>query len=169
VHASREALKLPRLHADLRVAHMAKLAYNLLAAGRTDEAQTATSEAVAAGGHRDPVARFPLALSEAALDYVGGRFTPALEQLETILRDGVAEPHGLDELLTRLWRASALFALDRANDALYAADRIIADALERGFAYFLASNHTTPRSRHRWTPLESWPSGGSHSRPETRG
>jgi DNA-binding CsgD family transcriptional regulator len=137
VHASREALKLPRLQADLRVAHMAKLAYNLLAAGRKGEAQTAISEAVAAGGHLDPVARFPLALSEAGLDYVSGRFAPALEQLETILRDGVAQPHGLDELLTRLWRASTLFALDRADDALYAADRIIADALERGFAYFL--------------------------------
>jgi DNA-binding CsgD family transcriptional regulator/DNA-binding Lrp family transcriptional regulator len=137
VHASREALKLPRLPADLRVAHMAKLAYNLVAGGRTDEAQTAISEAVAAGGHLDPVARFPLALSQAGLDYVSGRFTPALERFETILRDGVAEPHGLDELLTRLWRANALLALDRADDAIYAADRIIADALKRGFAYFL--------------------------------
>ena len=39
VHASREALKLPGLPEHLRLAHMAKLAYNLLAAGgRTDEA-----------------------------------------------------------------------------------------------------------------------------------
>jgi DNA-binding CsgD family transcriptional regulator/tetratricopeptide (TPR) repeat protein len=137
VHASRGALKLARLPTDLRVAHMAKLAYNLLAAGRIGEAQAALSEAVAAGGHLDPVARFPLALSEAGLDYVGGRFTPALERLETILRDGIADPHGLDELLTRLWRTSTLFALDRADDALYAADSMIADSLKRGFAYFL--------------------------------
>jgi DNA-binding CsgD family transcriptional regulator len=137
VHASREALKLPRLPADLRVAHMAKLAYNLLVTGRTDEAQTAFTEAVAAGGRLDPVARFALALSEGGLEYVSGRFTGALEQFETILRDGVVDPHGLDELLTRLWRASALFALDRADDALYAIDAIIADALKRGFAYFL--------------------------------
>lgn len=137
VHASREALKLPRLPADLRVAHMAKLAYNLLVTGRTDEVQTASSEAVAAGGRLDPVARFPLALSEGGLDYVNGRFTRALERFETILRDGVADPDGLDELLTRLWRANALFALDRADDALHAQDGIIADALKRGFAYFL--------------------------------
>jgi DNA-binding CsgD family transcriptional regulator len=137
VHASREALKLPRLPEDLRLAHMAKLAYNLVAGGRTDEAQTAFSEAAAAGGRLDPVARFPLALSEGGLDYVSGRFTPALERFETILRDGVAEPDGLDELLTRLWRAGALVALDRTDDALDTADGIVADALKRGFAYFL--------------------------------
>jgi DNA-binding CsgD family transcriptional regulator len=138
VHASREALKLPGIPADLRVAHMAKVAYNLVPAGRTDEARTALSEAVAAGGHLDLVARFPLALSDAGLDYVSGRFTRALERFETILRDGIAEPHGLDELLTRLWRASALFALDRADAALDALDAIVADALKRGFAYFLS-------------------------------
>jgi DNA-binding CsgD family transcriptional regulator/DNA-binding Lrp family transcriptional regulator len=137
VHASREALKLPHLPADLRVAHMAKLAYNLLVSGRTNEAQTAFAEAVTAGGRLDPVARFPLALSEGGLEYVSGRFTHALERFEAILRDGAADPDGLDELLTHLWRASALFALDRADDALDAADAIIADALKRGFAYFL--------------------------------
>jgi DNA-binding CsgD family transcriptional regulator/DNA-binding Lrp family transcriptional regulator len=137
VHASREALKLPGLPADLRVAHMAKLAYNLLAGGRTDEAQTAFSDAVAAGGHLDPVARFPLALSEGGLEYVSGRFAHALERFETILREGISDAHGLDELLTRLWRTNALFGLDRADDALYAIDAIIADALKRGFAYFL--------------------------------
>jgi DNA-binding CsgD family transcriptional regulator/tetratricopeptide (TPR) repeat protein len=137
VHASREALKLPSLPADLRVAHMAKVAYNLVAGGRIEEAPTALSEALAAGGRRDPVARFPLALGEGGLDYVSGRFTRALERFETILRDGVADPDGLDELLTRLWRASALFALDRAQDALDALDAIVADSLKRGFAYFL--------------------------------
>jgi DNA-binding CsgD family transcriptional regulator len=137
VHASREALKLPRLPADLRVAHLAKLAYNLLAGGRTAEAKTVLSDAIAAGGRLDPVARFPLALSEGGLEYVSGRFAAALERFETILREGVADAPGLDELLTRLWRASALFALDRADDALYAADGMIADSLKRGFAYFL--------------------------------
>jgi DNA-binding CsgD family transcriptional regulator len=137
VHASREALTMPGLPADLRLAHMAKLAYNLLAGGRTDEAQTALSEAEAAGGRHDHVARFPLALSEAGLEYVSGRFTRALELFETVLRDGVVDPHGLDELLTRLWRAPTLFALDRTDDALHAADSIVADALERRFAYFL--------------------------------
>ena len=113
VHASREALKLPGLPEHLRLAHMAKLAYNLVAGGRTEEAQAALSEAVAAGGRLDRVARFPLALSEGGLQYVDGDFTRALELFETILRDGLAEAHGLDELLTRLWRANALLALDR--------------------------------------------------------
>jgi DNA-binding CsgD family transcriptional regulator len=137
VHASREALKLKGLPEQLRLAHMAKLAYNLVAAGRTDEAYAELSEAVAAGGRRDRVARFPLALSEGGLHYVGGDFARALELFETILRDGLADAHGLDELLSRLWRSQTLFALDRDEDALQAIDGIIAESLKRGFSWFL--------------------------------
>jgi DNA-binding CsgD family transcriptional regulator/DNA-binding Lrp family transcriptional regulator len=137
VHASREALKLKGLPEQLRLAHMAKLAYNLVAAGRTAEAQAASSEAAAAGGRLDRVARFPLALSEGGLQYVGGDFARALELFETILRDGLAEAHGLDELLARLWRSKALLALDRDEDALQAIDGIIAESLKRGFSWFL--------------------------------
>ncbi|MGB8875955.1 MAG: AAA family ATPase, partial [Solirubrobacteraceae bacterium] len=137
VHASREALKLKGVPEPLRLAHMAKLAYNLVAAGRTDEAQAALSEAIAAGGRLDRVARFPLALSEGGLQYVGGNFIHALELFETILRDGFAEEHGLDELLTRIWRSEALLALDRDEDALQAIDGVIAESLKRGFSWFL--------------------------------
>ena len=137
VHASREALQLNGLPEPLRLAHMAKLAYNLVAAGRTDEAQATLSEAVAAGGRLDRVARFPLALSEGGLHYVGGNFLHALELFETILRDGLAEAHGLDELLTRIWRSMTLLALDRDEDALEAIDGVIAESLERGFSWFL--------------------------------
>jgi DNA-binding CsgD family transcriptional regulator len=137
VHASREALKLAGLPDHLRLEHLAKLAYNLVAAARTDEAQSVWSEAVAAGGRLDPVARFPLALSEGGLQYVGGQFTRALELFEAILRDELPEPHGLDDLLTRLWRSDTLVALDRERDALQAIDEIIAEALKRGFSWFL--------------------------------
>src|SRR6202022_1753144 len=91
----------------------------------------------AAGGRLDRVARFPLALSKGGLQYVGGDFARALELFETILRDGLAEAHGLDELLTRLWRSEALLALDRDEDALQAIDGIIAESLKRGFSWFL--------------------------------
>ena len=68
VHASREALKLGGLPERLRLAHMAKLAYNLVAAGADrGGAGSRLSEAVAAGGRLDRVARFPLALSEGGL------------------------------------------------------------------------------------------------------
>jgi DNA-binding CsgD family transcriptional regulator len=137
VHASREALKLNGLPEHLRLAHMAKLAYNLVAAGRTEEAQTAVSEAVAAGGRLDRVARFPLALSEGGLRYMGGHFSRAVELFEAVLRDGLADAHGLDELLTRLWRAKSLLALDRQDEALQAIDGIIAESLKRGFSWFL--------------------------------
>jgi DNA-binding CsgD family transcriptional regulator len=137
VHASREALKLPGLAERLRLAHLAKLAYNLVAAGRTDEAHAAVSEAVGAGGRLDRVARFPLALSEGGLHFMGGDFARALELFETILRDEFADPHGLDELLTRLWRSQVLLDLDREEDALQAIDGIIAESLKRGFSWFL--------------------------------
>jgi DNA-binding CsgD family transcriptional regulator len=113
------------------------LAYNLVAAGRTEEARAALSEAVAAGGRHDRVARFPLALSEGGLQYVGGHFVRALELFEAVLRDEFAEAHGLDELLTRLWRSKALLAVDREADALEAADGIISESLKRGFSWFL--------------------------------
>lgn len=137
VHASREALNLPGLPGHLHLEHMATLAYNLVSAGRTEEAQAAWSEAVAAGGRLDRVARFPLALSAGGLRYVGGDFRRALELFEMVLRDGFADAHGLDELLTRLWRTNALMALDREQDALREADGLIAESLKRGFAYFL--------------------------------
>jgi DNA-binding CsgD family transcriptional regulator/DNA-binding Lrp family transcriptional regulator len=137
VHTSREALKLAGLPGRLRLEHMARLAYNLVPAGRTEEAQTALSEAIAAGAGLDRVARFPLALCEASLQYVGGHFTRALASLEAIIGDGFAEEHGLDELLTRYWRANTLVALDRDEDALQAIDGLIAESLERKFAFFL--------------------------------
>jgi DNA-binding CsgD family transcriptional regulator len=136
VHASREALRLRGVPEHLRLAHMAKLTYNLVAGGRTEEAQARLSEAVAAGGRLDRVARFPLALSEGGLQYMGANFARALELLETVLRDGLAEAHGLDELLTRLWRSKTLLALDREQDALQAIDEIIAESLKRGFSWF---------------------------------
>jgi DNA-binding CsgD family transcriptional regulator/DNA-binding Lrp family transcriptional regulator len=138
VHASREALKLPDLPEHLRLAHMAKLAYNLVvAAGPTDEAQAVLSQAVAAGARLDRVARFSLVLGEGGLHYLGGDFARALELFETILRDEFADPHGLDEFLARLWRSMVLLSLDREEDALQAIDKIIAESLKRGFSWFL--------------------------------
>jgi DNA-binding CsgD family transcriptional regulator/tetratricopeptide (TPR) repeat protein len=137
VHASREALKLAGLPMSLRVEHMSRLAYNLVPGGRTEEAQAALTEAVAAGARLDQIARFPLALSEGGLQYVGGHFAHALELFEAILRDGLAEAHGLDELLTRLWHAITLAALDCKEDALQAVDGVIAESLKRGFSFFL--------------------------------
>ena len=137
VHASTEALKLEGVPEHVRLAHMAKLAYNLVAGGRTEEAQARLSEAVAAGGRNDRGARFPLALSEGGLQYIGGNFAPALERFDAVLRDEIVEPHGLDEFLTGLWRSNALLAIDREQDALEAIDEIIAESLKRGFSDFM--------------------------------
>jgi DNA-binding CsgD family transcriptional regulator/DNA-binding Lrp family transcriptional regulator len=144
VHASTEALELRGVPEHLRLAHMAKLAYNLLAGGRTQEARALLSEAGPAGGRLEPIARFPLALSEGGLQFVGGHFARALELFETVLRDGFAEAHGLDEFLTRLWRANTFVALDRDRDALEETDGLIAESLKRGFSDFL---HVTEITR----------------------
>jgi DNA-binding CsgD family transcriptional regulator len=135
--AGQRALRLRGLPDQVRLAHTAKLAYNLLAGGRTEEARAPLSDARAAGGRLDSVARFPLALSEGGLHYIDGHFAQALEMFETILRDGFAEAHGLDELLTRLWRANTFVALDRDRDALREIDGVITEALNRGFSDFL--------------------------------
>jgi hypothetical protein len=74
------------------------------------------TEAVAAGAPLDGVARFPLALSEGGLQYMRGNFAGALEGFEAILREELPQAHGLNELLTRLWRSVALLALDRDQD-----------------------------------------------------
>ncbi|MEA2197616.1 MAG: hypothetical protein QOJ25_1667, partial [Solirubrobacteraceae bacterium] len=137
VQASREALKLPDLPAHLRLEHMGRLAYNLVPGGRIADAEVALSEAIAAGACSDPVARFPVALSEGGLQYLGGHFTRALELFEAILRDGLVEPHGLDELLTKLWRAIALDALGRDEDALQVVDGLVAESIKRKFSFFL--------------------------------
>jgi len=68
---------------------------------------------------------------------MGRDFARALELFETILRDEFADPHGLDEFLTRLWRSMTLLSLDRETDALQAIDAIIAESLKRGFSWFL--------------------------------
>ena len=137
VHASREALKLPDLPEQLRQRHMAKLAYNLVAGGRTEEAQLRLSEAVAGGGRHDSVARFSLALSEGGLPSHGRGLRPGARAIRDDPPRRVAEADGLDELLARLWRSITLLALDRAEDALQAIDGIIAESLKRGFSWFL--------------------------------
>jgi hypothetical protein len=56
---------------------------------------------------------------------------------EGLLRAGFADGRELDELLTRLWRANALAALDRTDEALQAVDEMVADSLRRRLAFFL--------------------------------
>jgi DNA-binding CsgD family transcriptional regulator len=137
VHASLEALKLEGLSEDLRLAHIAKLAYNLTMGGWTEQAHVRFSEAVAAGGRLNRDAQFPLAISEGCLQYVGGDFSRALELLEVALREGLAKAHGLDELAIRLVRSMTLLALDRTEDALDAINAMVGESLKRGFSGFL--------------------------------
>ena len=134
----REALKLADLPDRLRVAHMARLGYNLLVGGHLEEAQALMSQtAAAAAPNADPAVQFPYALSRGGVEYITGHLTQSLGTFEGLLRAGFSDGRELDELLTRLWRANALAALDRTSEALQAADEMIADSLRRGLAFFL--------------------------------
>jgi DNA-binding CsgD family transcriptional regulator len=134
----REALKLDGLPDGLRVTHVARLGYNLLVGGHLEEAQAIMAQmSDAAAQSADPVVHFLHTLSHGGVDYITGRLAESLETFEGLLRAGFADGRELDELLTRLWRANALVALDRTDEALQAADEMVADSLRRRLAFFL--------------------------------
>jgi DNA-binding CsgD family transcriptional regulator/tetratricopeptide (TPR) repeat protein len=134
----REALKLNGLPDGLRLAHMARLGYNLLVGGHLEEAQALMSQTAAMSTPRpDPVVQFLYALSRGGVEYITGHLAESLATFEGLLRAGFADGRELDELLTRLWRANALAALDRTDEALQAVDEMVADSLRRRLAFFL--------------------------------
>ena len=134
----REALELADLPDGLRLAHVARLGYNLLVSGHLEEAQELMSQSAAeVAQSSDPVVQFLHTLSRGGVEYLTGHLTQSLRTFEGLLRAGFADGRELDELLTRLWRTNALAALDRADEALQAVDEMIADSLRRRLAFFL--------------------------------
>ena len=138
VDNGREALKLDGLSDGLRLAHMARLGYNLLVGGHLEEAQAIMSQTAAVSTPRpDPVVQFLHTLSRGGVEYITGHLADSLATFEGLLHAGFADGRELDELLTRLWRANALAALDRTDEALQAVDEMVADSLRRRLAFFL--------------------------------
>jgi DNA-binding CsgD family transcriptional regulator len=138
VDSGRAALQLADLPDGLRLAHVARLGYNLLVSGHLEEAQELISQtASAVAQSADPMVQFLHTLSVGGVEYITGQLTQSLRTFEGLLRAGFADGRELDELLTRLWRANALAALDRTSEALQAVDEMIADSLRRRLAFFL--------------------------------
>jgi DNA-binding CsgD family transcriptional regulator len=117
--AGRRALALRDLSDEGRAQHQARLAYNLVQAGRPDEA-TVLIQQVRATIERagDLAARSILGLAQGALRYVEGHFSAALAAHEQAMRDGFGPGEETREWVARQWRSELLAVLDRFDESL---------------------------------------------------
>jgi DNA-binding CsgD family transcriptional regulator len=131
--AGRCALALTGLSPRIRARHLARLVYNLVQAGRPEDAQALLSEAktgVAASG--DAAASVALTVAEGLLEYLGGRFARALQMHEAAMRIGFPKREDTRERVARQWRCHLLAAVDRLDEALReAGDGITASQRDR--------------------------------------
>jgi DNA-binding CsgD family transcriptional regulator/tetratricopeptide (TPR) repeat protein len=124
-----EALALAGLPTDLRTRHLARLGYNLLAAGRQEEAHPILAEARANAGVRaDAGSALWLALAEGALEYADGRFKQSLETFEGAVRAGLDAGEDAGGRVAQLWRGELLAVLDRLDESLQLTDDGVAAA-----------------------------------------
>jgi DNA-binding CsgD family transcriptional regulator/tetratricopeptide (TPR) repeat protein len=138
IAAGRTALALPGVSATLRARHLASLVYNLLTAGRTDEARHELEQAraaVAAAG--DARASFTLLTAESGIEYGEERFRRGLEFAIAARRAGATAGDDQRLWLMHVWRAEHLGVLDRYDESLaIAADGLEAASRDRqGWAY----------------------------------
>ncbi|MFC0436422.1 helix-turn-helix transcriptional regulator [Kutzneria buriramensis] len=115
----RRALALRDLSDQDRAKHQARLAYNLVQAGRPAEAtqqhQQARETVERAG---DLATRSILRLAYGALRYVDGHFEDALATHEQAMRDGFGPGEETREWVARQWRSELLAVLDRFEESL---------------------------------------------------
>jgi DNA-binding CsgD family transcriptional regulator/tetratricopeptide (TPR) repeat protein len=112
--AGRRALALRGLSDEDRAKHQARLAYNLVQAGRPTEA----AEQVQQARPGDLAARSILAQADGALRYVDGRFDDALAVHEQAMRDGFGPGEETREWVARQWRSELFAVLDRFDESL---------------------------------------------------
>jgi DNA-binding CsgD family transcriptional regulator len=117
--AGRRALALRDLSDEDRARHQARLAYNLVQAGRPQESaqqlQQARASIERAG---DLAARSILKQTEGVLRYVDGQFEDALAAHEQAMRDGFGPGEETREWVARQWRSELLTVLDRFEESL---------------------------------------------------
>jgi len=113
--AGRRALALRDLSDEDRAKHQARLAYNLVQAGRPREAARQLQQARATG---DLATRSILKQTEGVLAYVDGDFEDALAAHEQAMRDGFGPGEETREWVTRQWRGELLAVLDRFEESL---------------------------------------------------
>ena len=126
---NRRALGLPDVSPRLRAAHTASLAYNLLIAGRIEEARQATEQArafVAATG--DPLAAMVQCVAEGGIAYADEHFEQAIELFAKAVRDGSAAGENTRMRLVQMYVGELGSALDRDEEAFAIARNGLASA-----------------------------------------
>jgi DNA-binding CsgD family transcriptional regulator/DNA-binding IscR family transcriptional regulator len=117
--AGRQALALADLSPGVRARHLARLVYNLVQAGRPQDARALVVEARSAvGSSGDGAAIVTLTQAEGALEYVDGHFGRALQIHETALRIGFPVGEDTRERVAHQWRCELLAVVDRLDEAL---------------------------------------------------
>ncbi len=118
--ASRRALALAVLSSGDRARHLARLAYNVLAAGRRTEVQQLLPEvrrvATLVG---DSSVLFSLQLTAAGLRYQEGDFQESLDQVEAIVSGGAPEAETARLRIAQEWRSVMLATLDRFDESVH--------------------------------------------------
>ena len=127
--ANRRALALPGLASASRARHLARLAYNLIQAGRHDEAERLLSQV------RDEVIAHGDAASLTILQHIDslllcheGHFARALEAHEAALREGFGPGEGTRQRVANLWWSDLLGQVDRLEESVELAIDGIASA-----------------------------------------
>ena len=117
--AGQRALALRDLSDEDRAKHQARLAYNLVQAGRPGEATRQLQQARATVEHAgDLAARSILRQTEGTLQYADGHFEDALATHEQAMRDGFGPGEETREWVARQWRSELLAVLDRFEESL---------------------------------------------------
>jgi DNA-binding CsgD family transcriptional regulator len=124
----RAALALPGLSADTRARLWASLVYNLVVAGRTEEAIGLLPKARDAVPDSRQAAWFTLEMARSALQYQTSDVNGALEILAAAQRQGLPRQDDARERMADNFRMSFLAALDRFDEAFDVADNGVAAA-----------------------------------------
>jgi DNA-binding CsgD family transcriptional regulator/tetratricopeptide (TPR) repeat protein len=137
----RAALGVAGVSAQLRARHLAWLSHNLLAAGRVADARRLIPEAKSAvRSADDDRAAFRMAVVGATLDFVDGRYVPALEQLERAVQLLAPRIRRAFDPALETTRSEVLAVTDRLDAAL----QVTVDALA-----------SAQRDRHAWA-IRTW-------------
>jgi DNA-binding CsgD family transcriptional regulator/tetratricopeptide (TPR) repeat protein len=127
--AGRQALKLPDVSPTLRAAHLACLTYNLLVAGRIEEARRSIPEArIATAATADPRASLILGVAEAGIAYADERFDEAVELFTKTAREGLAAGENTRIRMVQMYCGEILSHLGREDEALAIAQEGLASA-----------------------------------------
>jgi DNA-binding CsgD family transcriptional regulator len=121
--ANRRALALPDLSQATRARHLARLFFNLMGAGRPQEALEMLPEAeTAAERTGDPDARFSIDLAMTGVLYVQGEFAHHLEKCEAAILIGRETDDVPRRWMAEQYRSESLVVLDRLDEARHVSD-----------------------------------------------